>query len=121
MQRLSIFFCGVFVCYSAIAGAYLPVVDVSQGGVSARALFGEEIISQRKNDTVSVAPLKKTTKERKVVSRSAKKTVTPKKVVSSDVLKPNRPRSELWANNEAPLRMPRIDEISVVRSDVLLP
>lgn len=119
MQRLSIFLCGVFVCYSAGAGAYLPVVDVSQGGVSARAVFGEEIVSQQKNDAVSVAPL--TRKEKKVVSRNAKKVNTSKRVASRDVLKPNRPSSDLWANNEVPLRMPRMDEISVVRSDALLP
>lgn len=121
MQRLSIFLCGVFVCYNAGAGAYLPVVDVSQGGVSARAVFGEEIVQQKKNDAVSVAPLAKKTTERKVVSRSAKKVNGSKNVIARDVLKPNRPSSDLWANNEAPLRMPRMDEIKVVRSDALLP
>ena len=121
MQRLSIFLCGVFVCYNAGAGAYLPVVDVSQGGVSARAVFGEEIVQQKKNDAVSVAPLAKKTTERKVVSRSAKKVNGSKNVIARDVLKPNKPSSDLWANNEAPLRMPRMDEIKVVRSDALLP
>nr|MBQ0091226.1 hypothetical protein [Candidatus Enterousia merdequi] len=92
--------------------AYLPVVDVSKGDVSARALFGEEIAPSRQ---VAVAPVQK------VIARSAKKTANTN-IASADVLKPNRPSSDLWAkNNDAPLRMPRMDEIAVINSDIELP
>ena len=121
MQRFTIYFIGLFICANATAGAYLPVVDVSNGTVSARAAFGEEII-QPKN--VSVAPLQKNV-QKKVVARPAttkKATVkTSEKKFAGDVLKPSRPSTDLWANNDAPLRMPRMDEITVVRSDAILP
>ena len=115
MKYFSLSFMMFFMCVNAGFCAYLPVVDVSRGNVSARAAFGEEIVPQK---TVAVAPVKKT--EKKVVARSAKKSSTPVAVV--DVLKPNRPSSDLWARNtEKPLRMPRIDEIAVIKSDAVLP
>lgn len=125
MHHFSLSFVGLFLCANAMAGAYLPVVDVSNGSVSARAVFGEEIV---KNENVSVAPLPKKiekTAPKKVVARNAKKT-TPTTVArnnssSGDFLKPLRPSADLWANNDAPLRMPRMDEISIVRSDAILP
>ena len=118
MQRFSISLLGCLVCLNAFAGAALPVVDVSSGNVSARAAFGEEIIPQK---TVAVAPINKKT-EKKVVARRATKSVNNTKMVAAnDVLKPNRPSSDLWARNDAPLRMPRMDEIAVVRTDDLLP
>jgi len=102
--------------------AYLPVVDVSRGGISARAAFGEEIVPEK---TVAVEPLKKTAAktERKVVARaSSNKNLSVAQISTADVLKPNRPSSDLWArNSEASLRMPRMDEIAVIRSDALLP
>ena len=95
--------------------AYLPVVDVSRGDVSARALFGEEITQSR---NVVVEPIKQ---DKKVVARSAKKN-TNVNVGTTDVLRPNRPSSDLWARNaDEPLRMPRMDEIAVINSDALLP
>lgn len=119
MQRFSVSLLGCLMCLNAFGGAALPVVDVSSGNVSARAAFGEEIMSQK---SVAVAPLpKKTTK--KVVARRATKTVNNNSqlVASNDILKPQRPSSDLWARNETPLRMPRMDEIAVMRSDDLLP
>jgi hypothetical protein len=96
--------------------AYLPVVDVSRGNISARALFGEEITP---SNQVSVAPVEKQNK--KVVARAAQKTPVAN-VSAGDVLKPNRPSSNLWAKtSDAPLRMPRMDEIAVINSDNLLP
>ena len=116
MQRFSFYLLVMFVGANVANAAYLPVVDVSRGGVSARAAFGEEII-QAKN-TVDVAPV---SEKKNVVARSAKKSVANNNVVA-DVLKPNRPRSDLWAKNvEEPLRMPRMDEIAVINSDDLLP
>ena len=94
--------------------AYLPVVDVSRGDVSARALFGEEIAPSR---NVVVEPVKQ---ERKVAARSAKKST--QNVARVDVLNPKRPSSDLWARtSDEPLRMPRMDEIAVINSDVILP
>jgi len=122
MQRCSLYFIGLLLCSNALAGAYLPVVDVSGGVVSARAEFGEEIV---KPINVSVAPLPKKV-AKKVVARNAKKsdTVTVArntKTSSGDFLKPLRPSADLWANNDSPLRMPRMDEIAVMRSDAILP
>lgn len=120
MQRFIISL-AVFCMYAnAFAGANLPVVDVSNGTISARAIFGEEIIQPK---PVTVAPLPKKI-EKKVVARTpapVKKANTNTQKLAADVLKPLRPSSDLWANNDAPLRMPRMDEIAVVRSDALLP
>lgn len=101
----------------AANAAYLPVVDVSRGGISARAAFGEDVKPIAQNNTVTVAPLQK-----KVVTRAAKKSSVNDMSIGGDVLRPNRPRSDLWAkSNEMPLRMPRIDEIAVINSDAMLP
>ena len=121
MQRFSVSLLLCLICVNARAGAYLPVVDVSNGTVSARAAFGEEITVENR---VSVAPVAKKT-DKKVVARTARKSVANTNTVvasnNNDVLKPMRPSSDLWARNESPLRMPRMDEIAVVRSDDLLP
>jgi len=121
MQRFSVSLLLCLVCLNATAGAHLPVVDVSNGNVSARAAFGEDFSSQ---NAVAVAPVQKKS-TRKVVARTAKRgmknTNNVVAVNTNDVLKPKRPSSDLWARNEAPLRMPRMDEIAVVRSDDLLP
>ncbi|MBR5904036.1 MAG: hypothetical protein IKZ49_00705 [Alphaproteobacteria bacterium] len=117
MQRFSVSLLLCLIGLNANAGANLPVVDVSNGSVSARVAFGEEIVPEKK---VVVAPVaKKTTKN--IVARNANKTNSNKKVVINDVLQPRRPTSNLWANTDSPLRMPRMDEIAVVRTDDLLP
>ncbi len=125
MQRICISLFACLVCLNANAGVNLPAVDVSTGMVSARAAFGEEIVAPKR---VAVeTPRKQVEKkvERKVVSRAAKKSVDTGGaiVATSDVLQPHRPSSDLWARNvdETPLRMPRMDEIAVMRSDDLLP
>lgn len=118
MQRFSVFLIMSLISLNATASAYLPVVDVANGTVSARAAFGEETTPVKKVAVEKVA--KNNTK--KVVARSAKKTATTKNTyASNDVLKPQRPSSNLWANNDAPLRMPRMDEIALIRSDSALP
>ena len=117
MQRFSVSLLLCLIGLNANAGANLPVVDVTGGSVSARVAFGEEIAPVKK---VVVEPVaKKTTKN--VVARNANKSNSGKKVVVNDVLQPRRPSSNLWADADAPLRMPRRDEIAVVRSDDLLP
>lgn len=111
-----------FISVNAGICAYLPVVDVSHGGISARAAFGEEIVPEKK---VVVEPLVKVAPktEKKVVARAAAKANTQvAQIANADVLKPNRPSSDLWArNSETSLRMPRMDEIAVISSVELLP
>lgn len=121
MQRFS-FFIMCLMCVNTANSAYLPTVDVSRGGVSARAAFGEEIVQPTRVKSERVA--QKTEPEKKVVARSAKKSVVANNNVATggDVLRPNRPRSDLWAKSgEEPLRMPRMDEIAVIDSDTVLP
>jgi len=121
MQRFSVSLIVCIMCLNAWAGAYLPVVDVSNGTVSARAAFGEEIAKPKQQNQVAVAPIRKTV-AKKVVARNTKKSVdTGAPIIATDVLSPHRPSSDLWANNDAPLRMPRMEEIAVIRSDDLLP
>jgi len=119
MQRFSVSLLGIMVCLNAFGGVNLPIVDVSGGNISARAAFGEEIIPQK---TIAVAPLPKTTAKKVVARRTVQNNNNSvQSVASNDVLRPLRPSSDLWARNEMPLRMPRMDEISVVRTDDLLP
>lgn len=116
MQRFSFFLLCV-ICANAANSAYLPVVDVSRGDVSARAAFGEEIVPVAQQKSIASK-----TNEKKVVARSTKKSVGGNVSGNVDVLRPNRPRSDLWARTgEEPLRMPRMDEIAVLDSDAVLP
>ena len=119
MQRfLFLALCAMYI--EAANSAYLPVVDVSRGGVSARAAFGEEIVPVSTPKNENVANVSQNT-EKKLVARTAKKSVA-SATTTGDVLRPNRPRSDLWASSgEAPLRMPRMDEIAVIDSDTILP
>jgi hypothetical protein len=108
---------------NAATSAYLPVVDTSRRGISARAAFGEEVmpVAEPKTERVATSPRKVA---KKVVSRSAKKPVTTSNnlAATGDVLRPNRPRSDLWTRSgEEPLRMPRMDEIAVLDYDTVLP
>ena len=121
MQRLSVSLLICLFCLDALSGPYLPVVDVSNGMVSARAAFGEEVAPKKQFETVSVAPVKKKV-VKKVVARTAKRNVdTGGEIARGDILNPHKPSSDLWANYDAPLRMPRMDEIAVITSDDLLP
>lgn len=140
MRRIAVSVLSLFVVLPALADARLPVVNIAAGSVSARAAFGEEIVSKPeknvsavKSETVKVAPKKKT-----VVARSAKKKTAAPKVAEikptatsvdsgeqiiahADVLAPRRPSSDLWARSDAPLRLPSPEEFAVIRSDAALP
>ena len=123
MRQITISAISLFGVLPAVAGTRLPVVNVASGGVSARSAFGEELVVATEKKQVA-----KPTRAKKVVARSAKKTVTPvaadsgeKIIASNDVLVPRRPSNDLWAKNDAPLRMPSPSEFSVIRSDSLLP
>ena len=122
MQRFSVSLFLCLICIDAMAGVSLPTVDVSGGRISARAAFGEEIPEPKIVRVQTEQKKEEKPVQRSVVARSAKTpTVTTNKIASNDVLIPHRPSSDLWAMNDSPLRMPRMDEISVVRSDSILP
>ena len=121
MQKFSLSVAFYLMLIGSAGAAYLPTVDVSRGGISARAAFGEEIAQPM---AVEVAPLvSKTEKtEKKVVARSARKVADTSKTTNVDILKPLRPSSDLWARQtEKPLRMPRMDEIAVLDFNDSLP
>ena len=139
MRQITVSVLSLFIILPALADARLPVVNISAGGVSARAAFGEPIVKNSeeniKTEVKKVAVKEDSKKEnsnRAVVARTA----TPQKVVeskeaqkdtgqqilaSADVLVPRRPSSDLWARNDAPLRLPQPEEFSVIKSDFQLP
>lgn len=142
MRQIAISVLSLFIALPAFADARLPVVNLSSAGVSARAAFGEPIVTPAKQtqNTTTVAKKSDTntsdaTTQKRVAARSATptKTVTPAPstdsgeqiVAAADVLSPRRPSADLWAHNTlstvAPLRLPTPDEFSVIRSDDLLP
>ena len=132
MHRFSASLLAILVVSNAWGDARLPVVNVAAAGVSARAAFGEEIVETPR---VTVAPVVKTTRAvvmpntstRSVVARpTAKPKQTnvsrgAKTVSVADVLIPQRPSSDLWATNDAPLRMPRPNEFAILNDDFSLP
>ncbi len=129
MRRITISVLSLFVMCPVWANGRLPVVNIASGGVSARAAFGENISNPVK---------KKAAPTRRVVARAAT-SVTPAApvakvalspapidrgeniIASNDVLLPMRPSSDLWAQNDTPLRMPNVNEFAVIRSDAELP
>lgn len=127
MRLIAISLLSLFVVLPASGNARLPVVNVAAGGVSARAAFGEEPVYKKTNVVKQSVP----TRTRKTIARSVKK-VAPaqranvgaakKYALTNDVLSPQRPSSNLWAqNDDVALRMPRTDEFAVIRSDGMLP
>ena len=122
MRQIFAYFIGFLMFSGAFAGTYLPTVDVAKSGVSARAAFGEGAKTKKITRVEPVAKKIEKPTERKVVARVAKKTNTANvSIAKNDVLNPRKPISNIWTMNEEPLRMPRLDEIAVVRSDALLP
>ena len=142
MRQIAISVLSLFIALPAFADARLPVVNLSSAGVSARAAFGEPIVTPAKQTQNTTTVAKKsdtntsdTTTQKRVAARSAMpvKTVMPSPstdsgeqiVAAADVLSPRRPSADLWAHNTsstvAPLRLPTPDEFSVIRSDDLLP
>ncbi len=139
MRQITVSVLSLFIILPALADARLPVVNISAGGVSARAAFGEPIVKNSeeniKTEVKKVAVKEESKKEnsnRAVVARTA----APQKVVeskeaqkdtgqqilaSADVLVPRRPSSDLWARNDVPLRLPQPEEFSVIKSDFQLP
>ena len=142
MRQIAISVLSLFIALPAFADARLPVVNLSSAGVSARAAFGEPIVTPAKQTQNTTTVAKKSdantsdaTTQKRVAARGATptKTVVPSPstdsgeqiVAAADVLSPRRPSADLWAHNTsstvAPLRLPTPDEFSVIRSDDLLP
>ena len=127
MHKLSICILSLFVTSGLWANTRMPVVNIAAGGVSARSAFGEEIVK----NTQKIDRQKATqTRTKKVVARNTKKAHTPQvmptaktdvAVNNSDILSPQRPSPDLWAKNDATLRMPHPSEFSVYRNDSILP
>lgn len=146
MRRIAISVLSVFVVFPALADARLPVVNLSAGGISARAAFGEPIVqpvakinqlapvvAQTKSETTSSVK-SNTDATPQIASRSADVSVSSKTqsrsasvdtgeqiIASADVLTPRRPSADLWARVDTPLRLPDPSEFSVIRSDAALP
>lgn len=136
MYRITASILAIFVVCNAWGDARLPVVNVGAAGVSARAAFGEPVFKPVASEP-SVVPVTKTRvattqksnkPTRSVTARAATKTnvgahvSNGEKIASvADILIPQRPSSNLWAKNDAPLRMPNLSEFSVLRSDFDLP
>ena len=131
MKRTIVSGLGICLVLPVFAGARLPVVNVAAGAVSARAQYGlsgaENVNSIRPDVSEPTLNKAQTTNRRKVVARNSHRATTSMKdggekiAMDSDVLNPNRPVSNLWAQNDVPLRMPRANEFSVITSDALLP
>ena len=141
MRQIKISVFAMLIVLPAFADARLPVVNIASGGVSARAAFGEPVVEmQTKNQHINneeyydnaVAEINMQGKKRSVVPRSTYnknyvlkndvlKDVGGQIVADADILIPQRPSSDLWVSNEAPLRLPRPEEFSVVKSDFELP
>lgn len=128
MRHITISVLSVFFVLPAMGGASLPIVNIASGGVSARSAFGvaEPVpVAKTVPQESTVVPK---TRSRSVVARSAsvKKNTTSVDsgnaiVANADVLMPRRPSNDLWARSDSALRMPSVDEFSVVRTDALLP
>lgn len=106
---------GFLAVLPAFASVGLPAVNINNGGVSARSAFGDTVYKP-----VSVTP------EKRVVSRRASATAGySAKKSNIDILSPNLPSSNLWAENtvttDAPLRMPHASEFAVLTSEYDLP
>jgi hypothetical protein len=118
-MRFSLVSLSVFLTASSAFAAGLPVVNIAAGGVSARSAFGDDLTAR---GAVTVSPA------RRVVSRAKNGSDAGVKYnakQSGDVLNPNLPSTNLWADGanqmDTPLRMPRFDEVAILDSNYELP
>lgn len=117
MKRKLVSGLGILLVLPAFAGARLPTVNVSAGAVSARAQYGVP------TQSTNAQPTKKRVVARATRQKSAPVSVDAgeKIVANTEYLIPNKPSSDLWAKTDAPLRMPRASEFSVITSNDALP
>ncbi len=138
MRLIAVSVLSMFVVLPAMSAARLPVVNVSAAGVSARSAFGADAAGKTYGTPVAdlygdvpAAPVSVAPVAKKVVARAASNNVvtTPQTNIDTgaqiaargDILSPNRPSPDLWARADTPLRVPRADEFSVIRTDANLP
>ncbi len=140
MRQIAISVLSLFIVLPAFADVRLPVVNITAGGVSARAAFGEPVVKQTEKVVANNATngenkekiANAETNNRGVVSRNTiSKPVqidaladAGEQIIASDILSPRRPSSDLWtssSSNIMPLRLPTPQEFSVIRSDSALP
>ena len=107
---------GFLAVLPVVSNAALPVVNIGNDAVSARAAFGES------------ATMRGASATKRVVSRHANTNANVQygaRKNDVDVLSPNLPSSNLWAENRAtvdtPLRMPKMSEVAVLTNEIDLP
>ena len=119
MRSIFVSICGILAVFPVFASAKLPTVNVDMGDVSARSAFGDYPTSY---GTVSLAPAKRVVARRAGTSSNV---AYNSKKSTADVLSPNLPSSNLWAEgmgfDDVPLRMPLASEIAVLTSEYELP
>lgn len=107
---------GFLAVLPVVSNAALPVVNIGNDAVSARAAFGESATMRGASATKRVVSRRANTNAN--VQYGARKN-------DVDVLSPNLPSSNLWAENRAtvdtPLRMPRMSEVAVLTNETDLP
>lgn len=112
---------GILLVLPAFAGARLPAVNVAAGAVSARAQYGVptpvQNVQNNKKRVVARAARQKNTNAPVNTAVDAGEKI----VANTEYLIPNKPSSDLWAKTDAPLRMPRASEFSVITSNDALP
>ena len=133
MKRTLVSGLGFLLVFPALAGARLPAVNMSAGTVSAREQYGltssvstrsarpVSVVASRVADSVHPVTDKKRVVARTTSAQNFANDVNTRSAVMADYLVPNRPSSDLWAKNDAPLRMPHADEFSVLTSNEILP
>ena len=112
---------GILLVLPAFAGARLPAVNVAAGAVSARAQYGVPTPVQNVQNNKKRVVARATRQKNTNVSANVSPDVGEKIVANTEYLIPNKPSSDLWAKNDAPLRMPRASEFSVITSNDALP
>lgn len=107
---------GFLAVLPVVSNAALPVVNIGNDAVSARAAFGESATMRGASATKRVVSRRANTNAN--VQYGARKN-------DVDVLSPNLPSSNLWAENNAtidmPLRMPKMEEVAVLTNETDLP
>ena len=130
MKRTLVSGLGFLLVFPALAGARLPAVNVSGGGVSAREQYGltttrsarpVSVVASRVADSVHPVTDKKRVVARTASTQKFANDAGTRNNLMADYLVPNRPSSDLWAKNDTPLRMPHADEFSVLTSNEVLP
>ncbi|MBQ0013112.1 MAG: hypothetical protein KBS86_00885 [Proteobacteria bacterium] len=115
MRFISVSIIGIMLAVPGIAASYLPTVDVA-GSVSARAAFGVPMQPVVSNKTQNKFVSKNVVSRKAIVAQP-----NDNLAMGGDILSPNRPSDNLWASSDAPLRMPRSDEFTVLSSNGFLP